>query len=115
MVIQLLKDVLGANMVQAIKEKLGPQRAEALKGIVEGVEGLATGEYKSPSKQVVVLEKRLASRAKDFKKLQQKLWQNQEELRSVEEKINRLTRDLYKVDYNAEDDDDKFPTFKFEV
>ena len=114
MVIQKLKDLLGANIVQEVKNKLGVDRTAALKDMIVAAEGLVLGEYKSPAKQVTNLEKRLSSRSSDFKKLQKKLWQNQKALAEVEGRLEGLMKDLVEVEVEKEECEVEVGDFVFE-
>lgn len=118
MVIEKIKNLLGKEKTKALKDLLGTERVAAIKDLVESVNGVISGEYKSPRDQVKTLEKRLSARGKDFKKLTQQIKQNNAEMARLDEKLSAMEEQLIgEIFENARDGmiEDKFPEMKFDL
>lgn len=117
MVIERIKELLGKEKTKALKDLLGIERVEAIKDLVESVNGVISGEYKSPREKVKSLEKRLSVRGKDFKKLTEKIRSNNIEMAKLDKKLSAMEEQLISnifdhaqaIPEEEQEDEEKFP------
>ncbi len=81
-------------VIEKIKQLLGPKRIEALKDLKVVIQGLISGDYKSPGFQIKALERKLKMRAKDYKGLIEQIKQNNAEMALLDKKLSAMEAQL---------------------